>query len=173
MILVLPSFIGFVRANGPSTVNPRVVSFYKGIRSDEATKSLPVGSAGFCWGGLYTFWLCSDPEKADDGRPLHDAGFTAHPSNLTIPGDVEKVKLPISVACASIDMGLSVDKAETMRKTLEGLTKKNQGEHEFKMYEGAHHGFAVRGSETDPKESQQGLDAEEQAVSWFAKWFTK
>jgi dienelactone hydrolase len=169
---VMPAFISFMRTNNASTVTPRVTSFLKGVRSDETTKSLPVATAGFCWGGYYTVQLCHDTEKTDDGRPLQDCGFTAHPSNLAVPADIEKVKLPLSVAIGSEDIVLPLNKSQIVEKTLEGLTKKNQGEHEFVLYEGAHHGFAVRGSDTDAKESQQGLDAEEQALKWFNKWFS-
>jgi len=172
MICIMPTLISFMRTNKPDVINPRISSFLKAVRNDDATKRLSVGTAGFCWGGYYTIQLCHDQEKADDGRPLQDCGFTAHPSQLTIPDDIQKVKLPLSVATAGIDMGLSLEKADELRKILEGLTKKNQGEHEYALYDGAHHGFAVRGSKTDEKESKQGLEAEDQAINWFNKWFS-
>ena len=41
--------------------------------------------------------LAADEEKVD-GKSLIDCGFTAHPSLLSVPNDMEKVKKPLSVA---------------------------------------------------------------------------
>lgn len=49
--------------------------------------------------------LCWDGEmnRGKGGERVTCCGFTAHPSRLAFPGDVEKVRLPWSVAAAEID----------------------------------------------------------------------
>ena len=95
-------FLPFLWYNSNGTVRPKIYSFFKAIRDNEAA-NLPVGVAGFCWGGQWTVMLCDDSVKTDAGKRLVDCGFTAHPSRLSIPGDVEKVVIPLSVAAAEID----------------------------------------------------------------------
>jgi len=147
----------------PAVSRPRVLAFFRALRA-AAPAELKIGAAGFCWGGKYTFMLCADEEKAE-GRSLIDAGYTAHPSMLSIPEDVEKVRLPISVAAAGNDRHLPGDQVDEMRKILEGKGKA----HEVINYEGAAHGFAVRGSKEDKEENRRGQEAEDQAVTFFER----
>jgi dienelactone hydrolase len=150
----------------PAVTTPRVFNFFKALR--HAAGETPIGAAGFCWGGKHVFLLAADTEKID-GRSLIDSGFTAHPSMLEIPSDIEAVQKPLSVACGGNDRQLPVEKAMEIKRVLE--EKKNKGgEHEFVMYETAHHGFAIRGSKEDPEENKQGQAAEDQAVEWFERW---
>lgn len=119
--------------------------------------------------------LCWDAEmnRTREGTRVTDCGFTAHPSLLKFPEDVEKVRLPYSVAAAEIDgqmsgefciacdeYGVSLNLkpadnsrggiAENAKQTEEILNAKNKKrevegvEHEFVMYKGVNHGFAVR-----------------------------
>lgn len=66
---------------------------------------------------------------------------------------------------------------ENAKQTKEILTannakSKDQGvEHEFVMFDGVHHGFAVRADEDDKHEAEAGKKAEVQAVNWFTRWF--
>lgn len=90
--------------------------------------------------------LCSDDVKAEDGSSLTVCGFTAHPSMLTYPIDIEKVELPYSVAASEIDNQMSPEQAKQTKEILKAKTAKSKDrgvEHEFVMYDGAHHGFAV------------------------------
>ena len=89
---------------------------------------------------------------------------------LSLPSDAEKVKKPLSCACSGLDHALPPAKAEILKKVLEDKVKKGDEEHEFVMYETAHHGFAVRGRKDDEEENRQGQQAEDQAVRWFSKW---
>lgn len=180
----------FLYWNAPSVVRPRILTFFRGLAS--ASPSLPVGTAGFCWGGKYVVELCSDTHKATPpvglptpqspgqsggtGKSLVVCGFTAHPSQLSVPGDFEAVELPLSLAAASIDDQLTKPQALEAKKILEGKTAKGREagvEHEFVWYEGAHHGFAVRANEEDKEEAEMGKQAEKQAVDWFTKWFER
>lgn len=85
--------------------------------------------------------------RSRSGERLTDCGYTAHPSRLAYPGDIEKVRLPYSVAAAENDMMMSKEQAkqtEVILKEKSAKWKDDGIEHEFVMYEGATHGFAVR-----------------------------
>lgn len=103
-----------------------------------------------------------------------DCGFIAHPSFLKYPGDIEMVVLPLSCAAAEIDQQMSAENAKQTKEVLTAKTAKtkDQGvEHEFVMYDGVPHGFAVRADENDKHEADAGEKAEDQAVDWFSRWF--
>ncbi|EGR51757.1 uncharacterized protein TRIREDRAFT_33169, partial [Trichoderma reesei QM6a] len=88
---VICAMVPFITYNWPSRAWPRVKGFFEQLRKEEGS-SLPVGAAGFCWGGKQVILLAHG--DTIDGRPLIDAGFTGHPSLLSIPGDIEKLKVP-------------------------------------------------------------------------------
>ena len=143
--------------------------WFHDLRANEAA-SLPLGAAGFCWGGKFVFLLCSDSEKAANGKSLIDCGFTAHPSNLVIPADAHAVTLPLSVAVGDVDL---VFKIADVQQTKDILEEKGKGTHEVVIIPGAKHGFAIRGDPEDEKAAEKEQQAFEQAVSWFSKWFAK
>lgn len=153
---------------------PKVYEFFKSLKENEGG-NLPVGCAGFCWGGPFVAELCWDQMKTKDGKRLVECGFTAHPSKLKYPSDLETVALPLSIAAAELDNMMTPDKAKTAKEVLAAKTAKtkDQGvEHEFVMYDGVHHGFGVRADEEDEVEAEQGKKAEKQAIEWFKRWFT-
>ncbi|EGP91860.1 uncharacterized protein MYCGRDRAFT_67558 [Zymoseptoria tritici IPO323] len=167
-------FVPFLISCRQSVAGPKIYNFLEAVNKNEA-KDLPVGVAGFCWGGLWVTKLCSNEVKAQDGSDLIVCGFTAHPSMLTYPNDIEKVVLPYAVAAPEIDPQMSPESAKQTKEILTAKTakSKDQGvEFEFVMYDGAHHGFAVRADEDDTHEAAQGKKAEAQAVAWFSKWFS-
>jgi len=130
---------------------------------------LPIGAAGFCWGGKHTAVLCHG-ERSANSKILIDAGFTAHPSRLAIPGDIEKVKLPLSIAHAGDDAVLSMDQI----RQVEGIFKKLDGvSHEVVTYPGASHGFSVRADPTKVSEDKHADEAALQAINWFSQHFVK
>jgi len=170
LIRWFPAFLWTCRE---SVAKPRIMAWFKALRASQAA-NLPVGTAGFCWGGKYVTELCWDQVKTEDGKRLVDCGFAAHPSMLKYPGDVEAVLLPLSLAAASNDAQMSSEQAKQTKDILTAKTAKtkDQGlEHEFVMYEGAHHGFAVRADEKQIDQAKMGKQAEEQAVAWFKRWF--
>ena len=145
---------------------PRVKNFLVELRKAEAAK-LPVGVAGFCWGGQHLVLLAN--EEPNDGKALFDVAFAAHPSNLVFPKDIEGIKKPFSVAIGDKDPLMTPDQA---RET-EAVLRKNKVDHEIVSYEGAGHGFSVRIDRTNPKQTEQAIQAEKQAVKWFTKHFEK
>ena len=170
LIRAVAGFVPFLFWNRIGVARPRVYRFAHALRQDEKFSSLPIGAAGYCWGGKYVFLLCSDTEKASNNKSLIDCGFTAHPSNLSIPADAEPVTIPLSVSVGDIDIGLPIAAVQQTKKILEG---KVQDKHEVVIIPGAKHGFAIKAHPGDEKAVEQGKQAEEQAVNWFIKWFRK
>lgn len=184
-------FLPFFYRNSDSKVRPQLLTFFRGLKSTYPT--LPVAAAGFCWGGKWTVELCSARDRASppvsqaqpqsmgqsggSGEPLVVCGFTAHPSRLTFPNDVEKVVLPLSIAAAgNKDPQMSREQGEQTKEILQAKTERgaeNGVEHEFVWFEGAKHGFAVRADEEDVEEAERGKKAENQAIAWITKWFEK
>ncbi|KAH8808073.1 dienelactone hydrolase [Xylogone sp. PMI_703] len=174
-----------------SVCAPRIFKFFKDIRAspppfDTQGKALKVGAAGFCWGGYYTFLLAHDQPSArvapysasPSGNssaivPLIDAAFTAHPSMLKVPDDVEATEIPMSVSVGDNDVAMKAPDILKMREILEGKNKKGDDvDHECVILPGAKHGFAIR-TETEPYQIECAEKAEKQAISWFERWFGK
>lgn len=165
-------FVPFMFHNRTSVAHPIVLQFMRALRDNEGA-SLPIGAAGFCWGGKHVFLLCRDTTKSSSGQSLLDCGFVAHPSNLVIPVDAEEVKLPCSVSVGDLDMALPL--AQVMQ-TKEIFERKNADEgekHEVVVIPGATHGFAIRGNPYEEKSVEHGRQAEKQAIDWFNRWFAK
>ena len=164
-------FIPFLYKNRFSVCWPRVTTFVRELREEKGS-TLPVGIAGFCWGGLHAIKLThnnADTRTADD-RPLADAFFVAHPSNVDPIQDFGKISSNLSMAIGDDDgvMGIKqVQKAQTV------LTDKVDVESEVVIYPGAKHGFSIRASRANPdsKETKQAEEAEKQAIAWFQRRF--
>jgi dienelactone hydrolase len=172
---VLWNFIPFIVRCRESVCKPRVVDFMKALRTAPDTANLKIGVAGYCWGGLHAVKLAHDTpssriqrygSETGELKPLVDAVFTAHPSMLSIPADVENVTVPLSIAIGDVDFALKISKVERAKTIL----KKKSDDHEVVIYPGGKHGFAIRGNPKDPKQKELAVQAEEQALSWFSKW---
>jgi len=145
------------------------------VRENESKgMNLPIGAAGFCWGGQHTFKLASGVKSEKTGKVMCDAHFTAHPSRVQVPDDVKKVTMPISVAAAGKDFVMSIEQAREVEAILREKTEKEGlKDSEVVYYESAGHGFAVR---ADPKNKEVVKDAEaavDQAVHFFNKIFSQ
>ena len=119
--------------------------------------------------------LCdSSAYPADDGKSLIDCAFIAHPSNLSLPGDIDKVTLPLRICQGSEDFVLNMDGVRQIEsifaKKESQLDENDRGKFVISVVEGAKHGFAVRGDLGVEEEVKQGMVAEDQAVDWFQKW---
>ncbi len=153
-------------ANRFSVSMPIVENFFTAVRQKEGAH-LPIGAAGFCWGGKHTVNLAYGLSEVD-GKPLLDAAFTGHPSNLEIPIELEKIVKPISFALAENDMVIKGQQITKLQEAAEKLS-----ESEVKVYPGAGHGFCVRADVLQEDASAQAFEAEDQAIQWFQRHFQR
>lgn len=144
-----------------------MVKFLTSLRQNEAA-NLPIGAAGYCWGGKHVV-LLAHGEKGPDGKPLLDAGFTAHPSMLSVPGDIEKIERPVSFAFAETDQQLSAAQCEQIKGMVE--SKEGDAKGEAEVIKNTGHGFAVRADLTNPDVAEQALYAEDMCLKWFKQHF--
>ena len=89
---------------------------------------------------------------------LVDAAFAGHPSLVGIPKDVEHPIVPLSVAVASTDGVYS----PAMGEKTEKFWEREDVDCDFVVYEGAKHGFCVRGNMNDEKEKGNMIKASDQ-----------
>ena len=177
LFYVLRYMLPFVYYCRPAVVAPRICGFLKALKKDEA-KELPVGAAGFAWGGYFVIRACWDQEtnRTDDGKRALDYGFVAHPSSSKYPQDIDKIELPISWAAAETCRHMSPEQARQTEQILKAKTAKGKDdgiEHEFVMYNGVNYGFAQGSDRKKLPEAEAGKKAEKQAVDWFSRCFAK
>lgn len=159
--------IPFTFFNSPGKTYPGVKAFFEAVRSNEGS-SLPVGAAGFCWGGKHTVLLSMEPDVAGV-KPLIDAGFTGHPSMLEIPVEIEKIRKPISFAIGEFDIAVKTPHIEQIKVVVDKQEEAYKGE--VKVYPGAGHGFCVRADHILKESASQASEAEDQCIEWFNKHF--
>ncbi|KAL8660677.1 MAG: hypothetical protein Q9202_006334 [Teloschistes flavicans] len=167
MRVLIGIFPSRIWASFPTSM-PQVTSFVTAMRENEAA-NLPIGAAGYCWGGKHVLNLASS-DAAKDGRPLIDAAYVAHPSNIAVPDEINSIQRPVSVAIGDNDM---VFKPKDVDQTKAILIQKDDVPSEVIIYPGARHGFAVRCNQDNEKEVRQGEEARHQAVNWFRVQFGK
>ncbi|KAL5333015.1 Alpha/Beta hydrolase protein [Aspergillus crustosus] len=165
----------FIFSNRPGKSYPIVSSWFKSLRESPEGSSLPIGAAGFCWGGKHTLLLARGGSTNVDWveRGLIDAGFTGHPSLLEVPGDIEKVTLPVSYALGDLDSNLKADQIEVIKKVVERKAASEGIDGEVRVYVGAGHGFCVRADTAVEESGRQAGEAEDQAIEFFQKWFAR
>jgi dienelactone hydrolase len=184
LIRMLRVMIPFAIGTRPRVSEPRVVSFFKALRSSPppfSTDALKIGVAGFCWGGRYAVLLAADKPSSRvpaynsatstaDGpsTSLIDCAFTAHPAMLKVPSDIVAVMRPLSVADGDEDQWMGRRKVTMMEDVLE----KKGDNYECKILPGARHGFALRWDPKDEKQADYGANAEAQAIHWFTRWLS-
>jgi dienelactone hydrolase len=170
-IATVLDFAPFLYRNRFGVCWPRVTAFFRDLQQHKDA-SLPVGVAGFCWGGLHTIKLSHDntETKTADGRALADAFFTAHPSSVEVPKDIENVRRPLSIAIGDEDSVMAIKQVRQVQEILAG---NDTVDTDVVIYPGAKHGFSVRSSRAKPdsKETRQAEEAEQQAVAWFKRQF--
>lgn len=155
----------FMFSNRNALALPRIETFFNHLRV-EVGPDIKIGTAGYCWGGQHVFKLAGGLGAPTGQKPLVQCMFTAHPSNFSIPVDVENVKIPVSVAIGDKDFAL----APKAQKQVMAIMDKSGIDHEFRVYPGATHGFAVRGNPNVPEEEEYQRQARDQAVAWFDKY---
>jgi len=145
---------------------PRVKGFFEALR--QANLEMPIGAAGFCWGGKHVVLLAGDKDRVD-GKPLFDAGFTEHPSMLSMPEDIEKMELPVAFAIDDEDAHIPMDQIRAIKEIVES---KPDGEKvEVRVYPNCGHGFCVRADMGFLDIMTQAAAAEDHCIEWFGKKF--
>jgi dienelactone hydrolase len=148
-----------------------MTSFLTELRAN-TDNSIPIGVAGYCWGGKHAIVLAHGTTTLPDStRTLVNCAFAAHPSGLDFPSDIEKISLPFSLAIGDKDVMMGPKMVEESREILE--KKKGRVHSEVVVYAGAKHGFAVRGDPGSEREVEQEGQAQDQAVEWFGRWFAE
>lgn len=144
--------------------------FFEAIHKENTTRKVFV--SGFCWGGRYACllaqrekWILSDKTYREGG--LVDAVFAAHPSLLAIPKDIELIAKPVSFAMAEEDERLPMKDVE---KIIEILGKQKMFKSEVVTYDGAKHGFALRGNIEIQAQRENMENSQDQAVNWFKQY---
>jgi dienelactone hydrolase len=164
-------FIPFLYRNRFSVYWPRVTTFLKELREEKGT-SLPVGIAGFCWGGLHAIKLSHQnvDTRTTNGTPLADTFFAAHPSNANVAQDFGDVNGNLSMVIGDDDAVMGI---KQVRQAQTILADKANIESEVIIYPGAKHVFSIRASRANPdsKETAQAEEAEKQAIAWFQRQF--
>ncbi|KAI0022936.1 dienelactone hydrolase family protein [Xylariomycetidae sp. FL0641] len=164
----LYAFAAWAIPNRFGKTMPVVAGFMTALRGAEGAR-LPLGVAGFCWGGKHTLNLADTARyRTADGQPLLDVGFAAHPSFLALPGEAERARAPVAFAVGENDNQVSPAQAEAIRRVVEAKPPGQKGE--VRVYRGYGHGFAVR---VDPQNEDPAgaVEAEDQALAWFEKNF--
>src|SRR5579859_8062667 len=84
--LMLYGGVPFYYYNRPALSFPHVKTFMTKLREskDPKEKDMPVGAAGFCWGGKHITLLAQKDSVTSTEKPLVDAVFTGHPSLLSL-----------------------------------------------------------------------------------------
>ena len=172
---LVAGFVPFIYQNRPGKSYPVVRAFFAAQRA--AAPDFPLGAAGFCWGGKHAVLLAGDEDagqtdaSASSLRRHHllDAAFVGHPSALVIPGDIEKMKVPVSFAFESKDPYVSTENAEVIRRIVENEARPEAQRGELRVYEGCGHGFCVRADSTDKDVARQAEEAAVQCIDWLKK----
>ena len=164
--------MGFRRRTSPDVVMPRVTTFLSTLRS--ANPNLAIGASGFCWGGYYVFHLAAnEPHAQSETHPtLIDAGYTAHPSNLALPTDAEKVIQPVSVAIGTLDVVCGPDGGEKIKKEFVKKGGEEKG-YEVSFVKDGMHGFGVRANVEDEEQAEHTKMSDDQAIAFFERWLLK
>jgi len=104
--------------------------------------------------------------------PLVDAVVALHPSNLSFPGDVDDIVVPITYGWGLEDSSVKIEQ----KAKVEEIHAKAKAagatlpETVHKVYEPGRHGFSVRGNPDDPKERACLEDSVTQVLDWFTRW---
>ncbi|KAI9737811.1 MAG: hypothetical protein M1834_009180 [Cirrosporium novae-zelandiae] len=100
---------------------PRVRSFFTALRNNEAA-NLPLGVAGYCWGGKPSVHLARG-EILANGKLTVDAVFVAHRGDLDIPNEINKIAKPFAMAIRDSDIALNLEGVNKIKVVLEGKKK--------------------------------------------------
>lgn len=176
MLARAPQFVMWMTRHKEAPTNKVCMDFLTALRRETHPRSQKIGMVGFCWGGKYAIraGLERNMLEIDGGAkaPLVDAVVALHPSNLSLPDDVETPVVPVSVGWGLEDEGVKFElkgKVEEIHAKAAAAGAKLP-EMEHKVYKPGRHGFAVRGNPDDPQERACLEDSVTQVLDWFKRW---
>jgi dienelactone hydrolase len=169
-----PSFIMWLTRHKEGPTHKTCMDFLESLRR-ETPKTQKIGMVGMCWGGRYAIraGLENNMIEMDGAKvPLVDAVVALHPSNMVLPGDVEKPVVPISYGWGKEDSSVKIELKGQVEAIHAGEKKAGRTvpEMEHKVYTPGRHGFSVRGNPDDPQERKCLEDSVTQVLDWFGKW---
>lgn len=144
-------------SHGPEITGPRIRTYLTNLRSEKSPKDL--FGIGFCFGAKFVV------EHLADGGLL-TAGAVAHPSLLT-PEDIEKITKPILISTGDRDSSFHAD---LRQETLKILSEKKDLRYQFDLFQGANHGYAVRGDISIPLVKYAKEKTLVDQVYWFSQF---
>lgn len=97
-----------------------------------------------------------------------DAAFAGHPSFLAVTDDFKEIKKPISIAVGDKDDMFPADQQKKAKAFFANELKDVPTE--FVVFDGAVHGFNVRGDYSVDKDKQDKERATKQTLDWFKKY---
>lgn len=174
LLAMLPSFIAWQGRHKFKTTDKVCMDFLRELRRAAPT-SKKIGMVGFCWGGRYALRAGREENMIElEGKkvPLVDAVVALHPSNLSLPVDVEKLAVPVSIAWGEKDAMVPIAQKNQVEEILtkEKRAGRQVPEVQCKIYSPGRHGFAVRGNPDNPTEKAILEDTETQVVEWMQAW---
>ena len=164
---IVPATLGpWLITHREAVTKPIIDGFINTVRMTPGTEK--VGAIGFCWGGRYAILEAQGPAEGEGGAKIGgvDAAVACHPSLLAIPGDLEPVVKPLSVALGSKD---SLVDEKSRGQIQDVLAKKTDLPHEIRIYEDQIHGFALRSDWSNEEEKKAMDEATTQGLEWFKK----
>lgn len=174
LLATMPCLIGWMTRHRTGPTDATCMEFLGKLRR-ATPKTQKIGMVGMCWGGKYSLRAGRESNTIEiDGQklPLVDAVVSLHPSNLSLPEDVEKMIVPASYGWGQED---TYTKIEMKSKVEQAYAKEKQAgrklpEVEHRLYKPGRHGFAVRGNPDDPQERQCLEDSVTQVLEWFQRY---
>jgi dienelactone hydrolase len=166
----VPAFLMWRRRHTVPRTDQDCIDFLEKLRR-ATPRDKKIGMVGFCWGGKYALRAARESNQIElDGAkvPLVNAVVALHPSNLTLPEDVNRLVVPTSFGWGEEDSSVKIE----LKGKVEDICKRaaNAPEMEHKVYKPGRHGFAVRGNPDDPSERACLEDSEKQVLDWFGRW---
>ncbi|KAJ3408806.1 hypothetical protein HDV05_004755 [Chytridiales sp. JEL 0842] len=155
---IVPNFAYWLSKHYDSNTLPVVDAVLDDLKTGE-WKAGKVGVVGYCFGGRYAILKGS---KADERV---DAVVGAHPSNVSVPKDIEALGKPTLFVLAGFDWVFTNSMVEMAKKVVKETGK--EGLVEFVEYKGTKHGFAVRGQENDPVTLEARNEATSKMIDFF------
>jgi len=154
----------------------KVIDAAKEEFADAVANGGGIYGVGYCFGAKYILQLGGQhadtaiwgdkPGDEEQGTakkgPFIKAGAIAHGTQV-VPDDISGVTVPMSLICVEDDPLFP----EEIRKAGENALVKSGVEHEFKIYPGVPHGFAVLGDYNDSKIKEAQQQAFGEMLGWL------